>query len=335
MPSNYAKDAYRSGASRSLLVFFMAFGVVITGMLIQAALQFGLHTPRSAGLCDLVSMKKTMGRSLDEPKVLLIGGSGTTLGLRASALEEDIKVPVRNFGLQASLGPRVILGEAIETLRTGDVAILFLEYPHYTYSRPKHSAVEAIMGCGDAHFDAFNLTERVQFLLGVSPMRWFELKEPTGERGPGTLDEFGDRRIGEEYWKPISEAEAKRMSAYQPINIRFDSKSDGVRSIQRFVEEARSKGVLVLASWPNTIAFDVYLENENVAEIESFYESIDVKMIGDISLGLYPLDAFHDTQYHLNQNGIGVRTSDFTAELENSGALKQIYVHMRDGMING
>lgn len=305
-------------------IFVGTFALCIVAFLLQAYLQFDRKTEAGAGLCGLVEYKEAVARSVTGPKLLLVGGSGTTLGFRASQIEATTGITTRNFGLQGSLGPNLTLARATEVLRPGDSVLLVPEYSQYAYDRPAAAAIDVYLGCGKTQFAALNLGQQVQFLLGVSPVRWTELITPRVSRVPDTLDRFGDRRREDAAWPKISDAELRRLNAYQPFDIRFDPESDGVRSIERFVTMARSRDIHVMATWPNTIRSESYLKDPDVRQIASFYERLGVPMIGRPELGLYGIEAFYDTQYHMNREGITRRTADFIRALEASGATCQM-----------
>lgn len=71
----------------------------------------------------------------------------------------------------------------------------------------------------------------------------------------------------------------------------------------------------MFVSWPNTIRHDEYEKLSTFSSLEKFYESLGVEVIGKPSLGMYPIDSFYDTQYHLNYDAIKVRTEDFIEEV--------------------
>ena len=47
--------------------------------------------------------------SIEEPKVVVVGGSSVAFGLESEILEKYVGMPVVNFGLYAALGTKVML----------------------------------------------------------------------------------------------------------------------------------------------------------------------------------------------------------------------------------
>jgi hypothetical protein len=90
----------------------------------------------------------------------------------------------------------------------------------------------------------------------------------------------------------------------------------GVGAIRDFVGWAKANKVTVLATWPNTIYFPSYESDPGFARIAAFYASLGVPVIGDPSISWLPREFFYDTQYHLNIEGILLRTDRLIQALQ-------------------
>ena len=72
--------------------------------------------------------------SIDEPKIVVVGGSSVAFGLDSALLEKYTGMPVVNFGLYAALGTKVMLDLSRGGIKEGDIVILAPELDAQTLS---------------------------------------------------------------------------------------------------------------------------------------------------------------------------------------------------------
>jgi len=72
--------------------------------------------------------------AIDEPKVIIVGGSSVAFGLDSKLLEQHIGMPVVNFGLYATLGTKVMLDLSRAGIHAGDIIVLAPEMDAQTLS---------------------------------------------------------------------------------------------------------------------------------------------------------------------------------------------------------
>ncbi len=330
-----AWTAPREGGQPSLRAFVVLTGMVCTLILgtftLTNALQVYRHTPESLAWCSLVNLKQQAALEKGAQKILLIGGSGVSLGLNAAFLEKELERPVANFGLQASLGIEIILTEAKKVLEPGDTALLIFEYPLFHLQETTSVAQEWLLGCGLPSLKEKSLPEQFLFFLGVNPMRWLDVLGQEEASYPevhremkSRFDRNGDRILDRHTWPDTSDRMQERLQLYQPENIHLIEDAPGPAYIKEFVDWAAAQDISVLASWPNTISFDEYQDDPRFQKIEGFYNDIDVTVIGKPELALLDVKWFYDTQYHLTAEGILKRTAAFNDALKNLPDAKDI-----------
>jgi hypothetical protein len=66
--------------------------------------------------------------TLSSPKLITIGGSNAMFGFNSAYMERELKMPVQNMALAASLGLTFMLNEVKEDLKKNDIVLLSLEY---------------------------------------------------------------------------------------------------------------------------------------------------------------------------------------------------------------
>ena len=59
--------------------------------------------------------------SIDQPKIIVVGGSSVAFGLRSDIMEQQLGMPVVNFGLYASLGTKLMVDLSKANIGEGDI----------------------------------------------------------------------------------------------------------------------------------------------------------------------------------------------------------------------
>jgi len=283
-------------------------------------LELGTQTAASYARCENVRFKRELGQHVSGPKLVVVAGSSTARGINAEILSRITGVQTINFGLFAGVGPDIVLYEARRVLRPGDIALLALEYNHYVYPGPTADAIDYVLGCGREYFRELPPTEKLRYVFGLGFGRIYQSlmldsRAMAREIDQSNLTPRGDMRLVPAVFPGLSQQDQARMSLYRPIPIAVDLRSDGARTIAAFVAWAKLHGVAVLATWPNTIYFPQYDHARGFSDLRRFYDGLGVKMVGDASSSLLPLSMFYNTQYHLNIEGIRMRSQQLAVDL--------------------
>ena len=303
--------------TRPFISFIVAtlatFAILIGGTVLAFLAQEDTHTTRSLGLCSGVDSKLVTAKATASPKWLFVGGSAVHNGIDTGGVSKALGVNAVNFGSFASLGSATLLWEARKVLKPGDTAVLALEYALYSSQRPSEPEIDFVMGCGRDFIRQRPLSEVAMFALGADPLRVIQARrQPLAGEVKKQLDRItpnGDPALIAANFSPVNAAQRERMTLYGPLPIRFDPTSRDALAIRDFAEWARMHNIRVVATWPNTLYFREYARDPGFAKIASFYHLLGIPVIGSPQDAMVPAGQLHDTQYHLNQNGIRARTA--------------------------
>ena len=100
----------------SVLVLLLPIGVV-------AGMAFGLPAQYSNTFLGEMAVKFDRLTSVEEPKVVVVGGSSVAFGLDSAALEEAVGRPVVNYGLYATLGTKYMIDTSKAGIGEGDIQL--------------------------------------------------------------------------------------------------------------------------------------------------------------------------------------------------------------------
>ena len=144
--------------------------------------------------------KCEMVRTIDSPRVILVGGSGIGLGVNSAALAEKLCRNVYNAGLHAGLGLIYQMKSVTPLIKDGDVVVLFPEYSNFD-NKTAYGNQELVAVLMDI------LPEHRKF---VSMKQWFALTTFILEYGAGKIRRLFSVRLKKNDW------------------TRFDANGDGV-----------------------------------------------------------------------------------------------------------
>mgnify|MGYP001812382397 CR=1 FL=1 len=310
----------RTGTIKFIALVLTVAGVLACLHLAAAALTIGRPTAKSANMCRNVSDRMALGKDMASPKLVLVGGSGVRAGLSAELMAKELDKNVLNFGLQAALGPGLILGKTRQIVKEGDSVILLLEYPQLSTDRWNPISVDLAMACGQEVLFGSGAASILEALFAAGPRRLMTVFAGTAQAKASTqahVNPYGDRNL--ESFPALSQRDAARVDLYQPVPIGVDAASRGARAIAEFASWAKRRKINVYASWPNTIDHPVYQRSAGFEEIKRFYEGVGITFIDTPNKGLYPRAMFYDTQYHLTYEAIRMRTRAFVTAVKAAG----------------
>lgn len=304
----------------TLLVLILPFLSVVT---------FIMATPPqySASFTGALNEKYDRLCSIKENKIVVVGGSSVAFGLDSAALEEYTGMPVVNFGLYAALGTKLMLDLSEDGIKKGDVVVIAPELDPQTLSMYFNSrtTLEALDDdysmMLDVGFDNwFNLFggmwsfagDKLALMLSDVP------PVPDVRYNSANINEYGD----------YSGERKENVMAYwydknTPINLTPDMLGDGFSEfadyLNGYITRLKLKGAEVYFSFcpMNEMALTVGTTAESKAAlVELLKESINCEFISDIDDYILEAGYFFDTNFHLNDAGVKVRTARLAKDLK-------------------
>lgn len=305
---------------KRFLAIVAATVLILSGLLLTCfyAALGRTHSVAADSRCGAAVYKRQIASGRPSPKLVVIAGSSAVSGINAEMLSNALGIPVANMGLFASLGPGILLHEAKLVLKPGDTALIALEYNSYTFDAPTTPAIDFVLTCDSNYWAELPLRGKAAYVFGLDLDQLASIVHPKKRSNagpdaeeaekPGALTQYGDKRLEQSFFPPLSDNEKQRIALYQPIDIALNPGSRGASDIVDFVHWARAHEVRVIATWPNTIDFPAYRRTKGFDLIAQFYQDLGVPVAGSPSIALFPREMFYDTQYHLDLDGIVQRT---------------------------
>jgi hypothetical protein len=295
-------------AVRSFAVGAAVFTLLIGGWI--ASLSAAPKPRESAWIKEIYEKKESVAASVTDPKYVLVGGSSTHYSYSAEAVSRATGLPVINLGTHAGLGGDYILNRAKASLRTGDTAVLALEYQLFS-STPPSTVLASFVATNDPGYILDAPSEHLAALIfGYSPVQL--LRDIAIRTVPWTsplyrsetVTAYGDESSNTPDHKlPYMHQVVHEAGAIGMADADHMQMSSAFR---KFIGWASENGVTVFYTWPPTTSRAEYQTEQYVAYFRSYrsmMESLGVKVLGAQADYVIPEEEMLDSMYHADSRG--------------------------------
>ncbi len=305
---------------RKYIAIILLFAIIVMGMYpLLFYYNLGYQAEGTRRLNEWWQIKEEYADRKGSPKIFLISGSNTMLGLDAERMEQELKMPVVNFGTHAGLS-RYVLQRSQKSLHSGDIVILPLEYSMYEDNRMEEGYTAYIMGYDSDFFKEMPWLKKIEFIYKVPASMllrycWQRIKSPVHEDSDYDskyLNQNGDLTNNYANKKLPEEVLVKKIPKQVFLQAEVPSK-EAKSELRAFIGYCRQNNIRVYATWPSFLWHANRFndkDEEAINNIETFYSQEGVTVLGKYSDFIYAPDLFYDTIYHLNDTGKERRTSE-------------------------
>lgn len=272
--------------------------------------------------------------AIESPKIVVIGGSSVAFGLNSQELEAYTGYPVVNFGLYATLGTKVMLDLSKSALNKGDIVILAPEINDQTLS---------LYFNGESMWQAAE--SNLSMLSDIGTDNWADMAEtfwdfaqskikyqregapnPNGVYRHDSFNEYGDII----YERPYNQMQTG-YDMGTPIKLSPDIVSqEFIDYVNDYISYAKKKGASVYFSYSpmNQAALEEGTTEDSIYQFFCYLnEQIQCQQISNINDYILDYRYFYDSNFHLNDSGVQIRTTQLAEDLcRTLGMTKKIAV---------
>lgn len=260
-------------------------------------------------------------KSIDKPKIVLVGNSNLAFGICSEEIEKELKMPVVNLGLHGSLGNAFHERVAKLGIKKDDIVIVchtnyddestILNYPLAWITYDCHKEFLKLFGIKDY----WNLFCSCPDYLRESFYRWKygEQNENLGVYSRSSFNKYGDI-----VYRPLSGKHSADVIFAEDGGEIPGINNTCIKRLNRLNKYCIAhEATLLLAGYP--IAYGEYTEYTK-SDFQFFQEKIekkiDCEVISNFTDYFFPYDYFYDTKYHLTEEGAKVRTKQLIMDLK-------------------
>lgn len=319
--------------------FASMFAVFVLPVIFIAVVIFALPPVYNDTFVGVLSDKYDRLNSFDESKIVVIGGSSVAFGLDSELLADEMsnagfRMPVVNFGLYADLGTKYMMDLSKSNINEGDIIIIAPELNDQTLSMFFNGKTALQSLDGNLHMLPYIETEDYGSLLGAS----YEFAAEkfsyliTGDRpkNVGAYQKENFNVSGDNvYDRPYN----IMMGVGNPINLDYKAnfKDTTVTPYEEFISYVNDyvrycvlKGATVYFSFAPmseaAMSVDNMSSDGSTTRIDDFYDNLcdnlECKVISNVYDYILDDGYFYDTEFHLNNAGVTVRTVQLINDLK-------------------
>lgn len=305
---------------RTLLIVFLA---LLLGLELTVVSLFLLPSQFEKTWLGEMADKYQLLRTTDGPKIVVIGGSSVAFGLDSAMLEEYTGMSVVNFGLYGALGTKTMLDLTRGHIEAGDIVVVAPEMDAQTLSLYFNG--ETMWQCCDSDYT---------MLLKIRPDNWgamagafwdYALKKldfyRNGAPNPeGVYNHASFNRYGDVIYSRPEPALEEGYDPHAPITLSPEILSaEFFDYLNEYTAWAESKGATVYFSYPPMNALAVGQDHESILRFAtSLRKALDCRIISNLDDYILDPGYFYDSNYHLNDAGVTVRTVRLIQDLRNA-----------------
>lgn len=253
--------------------------------------------------------------SIEGEKIVVIGGSSVAFGLDSALMEKHLGMPVVNFGLYAAIGTKAMLDLSLPHIGEGDIVILAPETDAQTlslYFNGEHMW-KAIDDAPSLFFDlrTDSKKEMLGSLYAHAAEKLLALRseplDPQGIYNSKSFNEYGDISYPRQKNEMTLYYDPNTPIAPEPSIV----SEDFIAYVNEYISLCEDKGATVYFSFApmNRDALAPSVTEESLQIFSDYLkERIHCEHISMIESLLLDPAYFYDTNYHLNDVGVVLRT---------------------------
>lgn len=265
--------------------------------------------------------------SINEPKLIIVGGSSTAFGLNSALIEENIEMPTVNFGLYATLGTKMMMDLSKANIGKGDIIVLSPEMNPQTLSlyfnaESAWQAIESDLSMlryistdnyGDmvGEFYNYGVTKFAYKRDGVKP-------SSAGIYRRDSFNEYGDIVYKRKY-NTLYESSGIAYDTANKISLSTDIISEEfIDYVNAYTKWCKKRGATVYFSFcpmNRSALVDGTDSDDMLLLFDYLSRKLDCAVINAPSDTVYDAKYFYDTNFHLNDAGVTVHTDSFVTAL--------------------
>ncbi len=295
----------------------LRFGALLLGVLLLASAPLALLTayaaaqPEAYGETYYAALPAKYDRlhAVQGEKLVVIGGSSVAFGLDSKIAEQELGLPVVNFGLYAAFGLKCMLDLSLDALHEGDIVVLAPELSSQMFSDYVGSEY-LLQGCegrsdmisalGSSYWKGL-LAKLPDHLQTKRDMAKNGSPTPNGVYARSSFDGYGDIV----YDRPenimdgmVSETNLPEISAGLVSN-------SFAEMVNTYVAGARLRGAKVYFSFcpVNQKAVDMAPDVDIPGFVAALEQKLHCPVIASLEDHILDAGYFYDSNFHMNNAG--------------------------------
>ena len=343
MQDNFNETKIKRSKKKTIIWLSAMLAVFLLPFLTIATVTFLLPPVYSETFVGELSEKYDRLVSIEDKKLVVIGGSSVAFGLDSEMCERELGMPTVNFGLYANLGTKLMLDLSRANISEGDIIVIAPEMNEQTLSLyfNQDTAMQAL----DGNFrllrdiDSENYESLVGASFGFSSDKLGyllsgEMPKNSGAYSKEYFNEQGDNTYPRPY--NVMTAVGRTITldfCYDGTDEQTSEYEEFIDYLNEYADYAKERGATVYFSFPpmNKASFTDYNTEETIyAFYENLATSLHFRVISNINDYIMDEGYFFDSEFHLNDAGKTVRTAHLIDDLMRESGKTSVTIRDED-----
>ncbi|MGB5593392.1 MAG: hypothetical protein WBM62_05070 [Crocosphaera sp.] len=281
-------------------------------------------TPRSSTSLLFAKIEKdTLLKKSPSPRLILVGGSNLSFGINSQMIKDSLGLNPINTGIHASIGLKYMMDDVLDHIRAGDIVVIAPEYEQF-YGKTAYGRNELLRIVFDIDRESLDSLDFQQWLkilpyfprFSLSKLKpseyFFQQSSNIGVYERRAFNQYGDVYV---HWnrqpKEVQPA-GKGPKNFDESMIRI------IKEMTAFREKVLKKGAVLYITFPGFQHSSFENSKDNIFEIERRLIKNDFVLLGSPERYKMPDNMMFDTPYHLNKEGVDLRTQRLIEDLKNA-----------------
>lgn len=251
--------------------------------------------------------------SINEQKIVFVGGSSLPFGLRSDLIERELEMKVVDLGVYAALGTKAMMEISLSNLNSGDIVILAPELSAQTYSL--YFNTDALWEAANTKreiIDLIEYKEKVGMAYNYFDFLFNKIRI-SGEAGVGPNELYSRTSFnvyGDLSYPRKGNIMAGGYDKSQPITLDILN-DEFLQYVRQYVDYLNKMCVDVYFTFSPTNALSAdFTEEEAKAFEDKLAGALNCKVLGSVKAFTYDAQYFYNTNYHLNDRGAILNTKN-------------------------
>lgn len=295
------------------LIFLFVLVVAVLALL--TVIVFAWAAPQFGGeYTGVISHKIERAESIDEPKIVLVGNSNLAFGIDSKRIEEALDMPVVNMGGHGGLGNEFHINMGKNGIGEGDIVVVAMTSYGDKGGLTPDLAWIAIENHGlwdlipeDDRYEVLKAYPHYAFrTLG----RWITGTGNKPNEGVYSIESFN------EYGDIVYVRDTSPQANYAGVSLPPEL-GETVELVNEYAAWCAERGATCVVA-----AYPVITNEKTPPDAEAFdtftvelTEALNCPVISDFKDYFLDCHYFYDTVYHLNDEGVAIRTEQLIEDL--------------------
>jgi hypothetical protein len=303
---------------KKFLLKLFLFSLVLLGLLLLGILL--PCTPRSSESLLFAQIEKDkLLRHTPGKRIILVGGSNLSFGINSKMLSDQLKMPVINAGVHAKIGLQYMMDHSLPFIHAGDVVVLVPEYNQFfgNFAYGGEELLRTLLDVDASQLGLLNF-QQIKNLLPLLPeyafskfrqREYFYHFDKDNVYLKTAFNAYGDVY---KHWTQVPE----KVLPDKVLEGAFNQQI--IEAMKDYQQKIEALGGRLLLGFPSYQASSFDVNRKGIAEVEKQCQAGGFQFLGNAIKFRMADTLFFNTTYHLNKQGVELRTQNLAAEIKQS-----------------